>query len=219
MAAFRAHVTTGLTVGYVLGAVVGFNRGVSLETTPVLMCIAAFVGSFLPDVDSDSGTPFDIVFNLFAFVGGGIAFWACLQQTALSPAILLFIPPATAFGIRYGIGELFQRFTRHRGIFHSLPAALIATLLVPVLLQMFLLPSRDVIAISISVGLGYLSHLALDEIYSTINFEGKQFRPKKSLGTALSLTSSTKSVTLVTYLLLVSLILYNWPLLRRLASP
>jgi membrane-bound metal-dependent hydrolase YbcI (DUF457 family) len=195
------------------------NRGVSLDTTPVLMCVAAFVGSFLPDVDSDSGTPVDIVFNLFAFVGGCIAFWACLQQYMLSPLILICIPPATAFGIRYGVGELFQRFTRHRGIFHSLPAAFIATLLVHILLQMFLLPYRDVIAMSVSVGFGYLSHLVLDEIYSTINFEGKRFRPKKSLGTALSLTSSSKQVTCITYLLLVSLILYNWPLLRRIASP
>jgi membrane-bound metal-dependent hydrolase YbcI (DUF457 family) len=219
MAAFRAHVTTGLTVGYVLGAVVGLNRGVGLETTPILMCLAAFVGSFLPDVDSDSGTPFDIVFNLFAFVGGGIAFWACLQQPGLSPVLLLIIPPATVFGIRYGVGELFQRFTRHRGIFHSLPASLIATLLVPVVLQMFVLPYRDVIAMSLSVGFGYLSHLVLDEIYSTVNFDGKRFRPKKSLGTALSLASPSKQVTLVTYLLLASLVLYNWPLLRRFASP
>ncbi len=217
MAAFRTHVSTGLAVGYVTGAVVGFNRGVSLEATPVLMCIAAFIGSFLPDVDSDSGRPFDIVFNLFAFAGGCIAFWFCLRQRSLSALMLFLIPPAVAFGIRYGIGDLFKRFTRHRGIFHSIPAALIATLLVPVLLKLFLLPYRDVLAISISVGLGYFSHLLLDEIYSTINFEDKRFSPKKSLGTALSLTSPSKPVTLVAYLLLITLALYNWPLLQQLA--
>jgi membrane-bound metal-dependent hydrolase YbcI (DUF457 family) len=137
---------------------------------------------------------------------------------ALSPSFVILIPPATAFGIRYGVGELFQRFTRHRGIFHSLSAALIATLLVPVLLQMFLLPYRDVVALSLSVGSGYLSHLVLDEIYSTINFEGKRFRPRKSLDTALALASSSKSVTLVTYLIVIGLILYNWPLWQQAIS-
>ncbi len=205
-------------MGYVTGAVVGFNRGVSLEATPVIMCIAAFIGSFLPDVDSDSGRPFDIVFNLFAFVSGGIAFWFCLQQRALSTLMSFLIPPSVVLSIRYGIGDLFKRFTRHRGIFHSMPAALIATLLTPVLLKMFRLPSRDMIAISISVGLGYFSHLILDEIYSTVNFEGKHFSPKKSLGTALSLTSPSKTVTLIAYLLMVMLILYNWPLLQHIAG-
>lgn len=216
MAAFREHVTAGLTVGYIAGGVVGFNYWMSIEATPVLMCIAAFIGAFLPDMDSDSSTPFDIVFNLFAFVGGCIAFWSCLQQRLVSPVILLLIPPAVVFGIRYGIGEVFQRFTRHRGIFHSIPAALIATLTVPIALQMFVLPYRDLAAISVSIGLGYLSHLVVDEVHSTIDFEGKKFSPKKSLGTALSFTSPSKSVTLVTYLLLLGLFIYNWPLLQRL---
>lgn len=216
MAAFREHVTAGLSVGYLAGSMVGFNGWISIEATPVLMCIAAFIGAFLPDVDSDSGTPFDIVFNLFAFVGGCIAFWICLQQHLVSPIILFVIPPAVVFGIRYGVGEVFQRFTRHRGIFHSIPATLIATSTVPIILQMFVLPHRDVAAISMSVGLGYLSHLVLDEVYSTIDFEGKKFSPKKSLGTALSFTSPSKPVTLVTYLLLLGLIMYNWPFLERL---
>ncbi len=215
MAAFRTHVSTGLAVGYVAGAVVGFNRGVSLEATPVLMCIAAFIGSFLPDVDSDSGKPFDIVFNLFAFAGGCVAFWFCLQQQTLSALLLFLIPPVVVFGIRYGIGDLFKRFTRHRGIFHSIPAALIAALSVLALLKIFLLPYRDMMAMSMSVGLGYFSHLLLDEIYSTINFEGKRFSPKKSLGTALALTAPSKLVTLAAYLLLIALILYNWPLLQQ----
>ena len=216
MAAFREHVTTGLAVGYIAGSIVGFNRWMGTDATPVLMCIAAFIGAFLPDVDSDSGTPFDIVFNLFAFVGGCIAFWSCLQQRLVSPVILLVIPPAVVAGIRYGAGEVFQRFTRHRGIFHSIPAALIATLIVPILLQMFALPYLDLAAISISVGLGYLSHLVLDEVHSTIDFEGKKFSPKKSLGTALSLTSPSKPVTFVAYLLLLGLVVYNWPFLERL---
>lgn len=219
MADFRAHVSTGLAVGYVAGAVVGFNRGVSLEATPVLMCIAAFIGSFLPDMDSDSGKPFDIVFNLFAFAGGCTAFWFCLQQQRTLSALPLFlIPPAVVLGIRYGIGDLFKRFTRHRGIFHSIPAALIATLSVLALLKIFLLPYRDLMALSMSVGLGYFSHLLLDEIYSTINFEGKRFSPKKSLGTAMALTAPSKSATLAAYLLLIALIVYNWPLLQQLTG-
>lgn len=216
MAAFRTHVSTGLAVGYAAGAAVGFGGGVTLDGTPVLMCLAALVGSFLPDVDSDSGKPFEFVFTLFAFVGGCVAFWFCLGQRGWPGPLLFLVPPAVAFGIRYGLGDVFKRFTRHRGIFHSIPAALIATLLTPALVNIFFLPDRDTIAIAASVGLGYVSHLILDEIYATVNFEGKHFSPKKSLGTALALGAPSKSVTTAAYLLLAGLILYNWPLLQSL---
>jgi len=218
MAAFRTHVTVGLAVGYIVGAAAVITRWISLPLTPLLMFFASFIGSFSPDLDSDSGTPFDIVFNLFAFTGGGVAFYYGLQQARLPWTYWLIIPPAVVVFIRYGVGNIFQKFTTHRGIFHSIPATLIVMFGTPVLLQTFPLPVNDVAAIAFSVGAGFLSHLILDEIYATVNFEGLKFKPKKSLGSALALTGSSKNVTLAAYVILVALIVYNLPLLSQLLS-
>jgi hypothetical protein len=62
----------------------------------------------------------------------------------------------------------------------------------------------------------YLRHLILDEIYATVNFEGLKFSPKKSLGSALTLTAPSKTVTIVAYVILLVLIVYNLPLLSQL---
>jgi membrane-bound metal-dependent hydrolase YbcI (DUF457 family) len=218
MAAFRTHVTVGLAVGYIVSAAAVITQWISLPLTPLLMFFASFIGSFSPDLDSDSGTSFDIVFTLFAFTGGGIAFYYGLQQTRLPWTYWLIIPPAVVVFIRYGVGNIFQKFTTHRGIFHSVPATLITMFSTPVLLQTFPLPVNDVAAIAFSVGAGFLSHLVLDEIYATVNFEGLKFKPKKSLGSALAFTKSSKTITIIAYVILVALIVYNLPLLSELLT-
>jgi membrane-bound metal-dependent hydrolase YbcI (DUF457 family) len=216
MAAFRTHVRTGLLVGYLAGVAAVMNQWLKLQLTPLLMFAAAFVGSFLPDLDSDSGTPFDIAFDLFAFTGGCIAFYYCLQRTDIQLIYRLLIPPVVVIFIRYGIGSIFQKFTAHRGIFHSIPATLIATFTTFTLFRAFQLPVTDLTAIALSVGAGYLSHLILDEIYAAVNFEGLKFSPKESFGSALKLTAPSKTVTIVAYVILVVLIVYNLPLLSQL---
>ena len=216
MAAFRTHVRAGLVVGYLGGAAAVINQQIQLQFTPLVMFAAAFIGSFLPDLDSDSGTPFDIVFDLFAFTGGCIAFLHALQKTHLPWMYWILIPPAVVIFIRYGLGAIFQKFTAHRGIFHSIPAALIATLGTATLLSSFALPAHDLAAIAVSVGAGYLSHLILDEVYAAVNFEGHKFAPKKSLGTALNLFAPSKKVTIAAYALLIALIVYNLPLIAQL---
>jgi hypothetical protein len=70
----------------------------------------------------------------------------------------------------------------HRGMFHSIPAVLIAGELA------FLMASGDSVTLrwykAGGVMLGYLSHLLLDEFYSV---EALRLRVKQSFGTALKL--------------------------------
>ncbi len=214
MANFKTHVTAGLVVGYIAGAFAVITKLIFTQLTPLAMFAAGFIGSFLPDLDSDHGKPFSIIFSIAAVTGGCIAFYSFLQRPAIPWYYWIAIPPAIALLIRYGVGEIFQRFTRHRGIFHSIPALGIATLTTPFVLIFFDLLSRDVIAISLSVGLGFLSHLVLDEVYSTVNFEGLKWKPKRSLGTALAFTAPSKTVTVGAYILLIALIVLNWPLIE-----
>ena len=85
--------------------------------------------------------------------------------------------------IRFGLAALLKRYTVHRGMFHSLPAAAIFGEIA------FLLASGDDWRLRLykagAVVLGYLSHLVLDEIYSIQWRHG--LRLKNSFGTALKL--------------------------------
>jgi hypothetical protein len=87
--------------------------------------------------------------------------------------------------IRYGVAELFKRYTVHRGMWHSIPAAATVGLLA------FLLVSGDDIAIrmykTLAVVLGFVIHLILDEIWSV---DLSHARLKKSFGTALKFWNS-----------------------------
>jgi len=210
MAAFRTHVTAGLLVGYAAGALVVLTRWAVAPFTPFAMFAAGFVGAFLPDMDSDSGKPFAIIFSLLAIVGGSIVYLHILSQPPLPWYVWIAFPPLGALAIRYGVGWIFRKYTVHRGIFHSIPAALIATLAAPLALRSFQLNERDLFAIAISVGLGYLSHLILDEVYAFVNFEGLKIKPKKSFGTALSFVEESKTVTVIAYVMLAALAALQW---------
>ena len=168
-------------MGYAAGAIAFVNRWVSWETTPFFMFLASFAGSFLPDLDSDSGKPVALVFDLAAFLGGCIAFGYCIRQSGLSVPLQLGIPPLVALVIRFAVLRIFKKFTAHRGIFHSIPAALVATLATAWLLRFWQLAPADILAISLSLGAGFMGHLILDELYA-VDFEGGRFKPKNALG-------------------------------------
>jgi hypothetical protein len=87
-------------------------------------------------------------------------------------------------------------------MFHSIPAALIAGLLVYLSYHH---PSiRMRIFLAIGVIIGYLSHLVLDEIWS-VDFHGVAIRLSKSAGSALKLVSPSIRATLTCYFILLVL--------------
>lgn len=210
MAAFKAHVTTGLLCGYLAGVtsvVLHFKMG---GYTPLYILAGSFIGSFLPDLDHNEGKPFVIIFSMMAITGWCLAFVHFIRSTPGSQLGWVAIPPLVGLFIRYGLGTIFKKFTSHRGIFHSIPTMLIAVLAVPPALSSFRLPPVDVMAIALSVGLGFLSHLILDELYSMVNFEGILIAPKSSLGSALKFTGQSLPVTITAYLAIAMLAFLNY---------
>ena len=103
--------------------------------------------------------------------------------------------------IRYGLSHLFKHLTVHRGMFHSIPAMLIAGLIV------FLLDHGSDLTVRLflagGVMIGFLSHLVLDELCS-VDFMGMHL--KKSAGSALKLVSKSLPATLICYGILA-----GWP--------
>jgi len=108
------------------------------------------------------------------------------ERMALSPEAIVLAGAALYLLIRFVLARALAKYTVHRGMFHSIPAAIIAGQVA------FLLASGEDVHLRIykagAVFLGYMSHLVLDEVYSIEWYRGR-LRLKKSFGTALKLIS------------------------------
>lgn len=205
MALFREHITFGAVVGVVGGVLLYFY---ALVTDPVLLAIlfvVTIIGSFLPDLDSDSGTPFYLVFGSFTLVCGGIALYYLLTHQPQPLYLLVGLPIATVLLVWGVVGTIVKRFTRHRGMMHSLPVMFITGLSVYIAARSVLAGNTLSLYFALAAALGFASHLILDEIHSENLVDGNPFTNKKSLGTALKLFSNSGPVNLFTYLLLAAL--------------
>jgi hypothetical protein len=206
MASYRGH----LTFAGLLGA--GYGSLALLEGnwdwgTVLIAAGLTTLGGLLPDLDSDSGVPVRELFGVAAAVTPILLFdrvkSLCQQSTEQTVVVLA----ATYLFIRYVLSYLFKSFTVHRGMFHSIPALVIAGLA-----TYLVYPSGDVgrrIFLSGAVMIGFLSHLILDEIYS-VDFMGVRLRLNKYAGSALKLVSKSWPATLTTYLLLALLVWRVW---------
>ena len=205
MALFREHVTVGALTG-AAGVVLLYFY--ALVTDPILLAllfVVTTVASFLPDIDSDSGTPYHIVFGLFSLGCGAIALYYSLNHYHDLWYALVGIPLAVLLFVWFIVGDIFKHFTHHRGIMHSIPAMGIVGLLA--FLAARHLNQGDMLSwwFAAAAAIGFASHLVLDEIYSEVDFDGVPFAAKKSLGTALKLFSESRIVNIIAYLLLVLL--------------
>jgi len=204
MANFKTHISWGVVLAIALivfGLVGSFVSGFQLI---FWIFLAVLIGSFLPDVDSDGGLPFQMIFGLAGLILAGACFYYFFQNEEKDWRILAGLPILLFIFVRFVLGFIFQKMTRHRGIFHSIPAGILAGLITVWFLQYFPIDFNQKIVLGAAVLAGYLGHLILDEIYSTINLKGFSMLPKKSLGSALKFWSSSKTATLLIYFLLLS---------------
>jgi len=105
--------------------------------------------------------------------------------TRLSIAELWILWLGTLVFVRYGLQTVFHKMAVHRGIWHSITAAISCSVLTAILFK-HLLGRPDGVG-WLAAGfmfVGYLTHLTLDEIYSV---DVMDTRLKASFGTALKL--------------------------------
>ena len=141
------------------------------------------VAGMLPDIDSGSGRP---VRESMAFAAAIVPMMLVdrMRMFDLSTEMIVLLGAILYLLIRFGGAALLRKFTVHRGMFHSIPAAVIAAELA------FLLASGDDMNLRIykagGVFVGYMSHLILDEFYS-VKVSVRGVRIKSSLGSAVKL--------------------------------
>jgi membrane-bound metal-dependent hydrolase YbcI (DUF457 family) len=206
MASYRGH----LTFAGLLGA--GYGSLALLEWNwdwgpAVVAAGLTTLGGLLPDLDSDSGVPVRELFATLAAVTPFLLFPSVFTHFRQSTEQTIVVLAAAYLFIRYLLSYLFNRFTVHRGMFHSLPAMLIAGLTTYLVYPSA--NSRLRTFLAVGVALGFLSHLILDEIYS-VDFMGVRLRLNKYAGSAVKLYSKSWTATLTTYLLLAYLLSRVW---------
>jgi membrane-bound metal-dependent hydrolase YbcI (DUF457 family) len=180
MAGFKTHITVSSLLGVGCGGTAYFMYGVPWPTC-VLASGLCGVAGMLPDIDSDSGTPLR---ESVAFAAAVVPMMLLrrFQHSGLSHELIILAGAAVYLLIRFGLAALLKRYTVHRGMFHSLPAALIFGEL-----AYLLSAGEDWRLRAFTAGavmLGFVSHLLLDEIYS---IQWSRGRVKSSFGTAFKL--------------------------------
>jgi membrane-bound metal-dependent hydrolase YbcI (DUF457 family) len=216
MASFRTHISFGIALGVLGGIALGsFALAPGEWSLYILIALSVVVGAISPDIDSDSGVPFHITFASLSLVAAGLVAIATYRAAPTNYVILVgypFLAIVTVWGV---FGAIFKKFTRHRGMVHSIPAALFAGLVLFSFARIGGFADWDSFLLGAAFSVGYILHLVLDEVCSAVNFHGTLFIPNKALGSALKLFSQNRLITVLTYLACGVLIVQNYPALSR----
>jgi membrane-bound metal-dependent hydrolase YbcI (DUF457 family) len=201
MAGFKTHMTVSSTLG------VGYAAaGYLVLDMPWPSCVLAGglcgVAGMMPDLDSASGRP---IRESTAFAAAVVPLLLIdrFQHMGLANETMVLAGALIYLLIRFGAGKLLKMYAVHRGMFHSIPAALIAGMLGFMICGCTDIDAR--LFKGAAVFAGFMSHLMLDEIYS-IDWSRGVPRLKKSFGTAIKMWGKSLPANLVTYAKLFALL-------------
>jgi membrane-bound metal-dependent hydrolase YbcI (DUF457 family) len=177
----------------------------SIGDMPPLTCALAgglcAISGMLPDLDSGSGSPLK---ESVAFAAALVPLLLIsrLQQLGLPVEGIILFGAAVYLAIRFGMTWLLENHSAERGMYHSLPAALIAGQI-----AFLAYSSEDPLRryfVASAVVVGFLTHLVLDEIWAVKLglFGSKQ---KKAFGTALKFHGPEAWSNLLAYVLVIVL--------------
>ena len=204
MAAYREHVS----VSTLLGLGVGAGAYFALGFTPIQGALAGWLtalGGMLPDLDSQTGRPVREMFGLVAAIAplalvNRVIAWLGLDSGSIEMVMLLIV--LMYLMIKYGGQMLIGAVAVHRGMFHSLPAMIIAAEIT------YLVYPHESARVKLLMGggvaIGFFSHLLLDEMYS-VQWSGVRIKVKKSAGSAIKMFGKLFVPNVITYSLLLVL--------------
>ncbi|MEX1042617.1 MAG: metal-dependent hydrolase [Pirellulaceae bacterium] len=180
MADFNTHISASTVAGIGMGTA-GYLIFDLPETTCMIAAGLCSVAGTLPDLDSGSGRPFRETTAILAAIVPMLMIDR-FQHLGMNAEAIALAGAITYIVVRFGVAELFRKYTVHRGMWHSIPAAFCCTL------AAFLIVSGEVLDVRLfkagAVFVGFMVHLILDEIWS-VEWQGGTPKFKKSFGTAI----------------------------------
>jgi LexA-binding, inner membrane-associated putative hydrolase len=184
MANFNTHLSIAIAASMGAALVAVNVHLIATADMPWLIFLGT-LGGLLPDIDASNSRPVKLLFNVLALMG--VAGALQVFKNDYDPYPLLLIVAGTYLFIRHIVFALFNRLTVHRGVFHSILAAVFFALLMTCISYHFL--HWNVLQAWLNglfIALGFIVHLLLDELFSVDLFNA---RMKNSFGTALKLFS------------------------------
>lgn len=203
VAGFHTHIAVSTAVGVGYACWGGAQYELSVSTCALAGGLCSIAG-IMPDLDSDSGIPARETISLAAAIVPMLLFQR-FQALGIGIEHMVLLGAPIYLVIRFGLGSVLKSVSVHRGMFHSIPAAIIAGLIGYLICDSGVHLVRYYKAFAVT--LGYMTHLLLDEIWS-LEFGAGLPRVKKSFGTALKLFGDEPGATLTTYCLLGLLTLF-----------
>ena len=196
---FKTHLAAGILTGLAVGAF-GF---ISHDLDPVhagAVMIMGTTGGLLPDMDSDTGKPLALLFQLLSVLFPVLAYPHVKFLYGQDITFLICYYTVSYLFINYGVMPAVKKMTRHRGMMHSIPFAILAG----EASFLLLLPSGITTAVygSLAVFGSVFAHLVLDELGAMTFAFGFIPMVKQSAGSALKLKGHIAS-TVVMYVFLV----------------
>lgn len=178
-----------MTGSTIVGAVYGYwgimHQGMSIESG-LLAAGLCGVSGMLPDLDSNSGVPVRETSN-FASAVVPMLMIDRFRAIGMTTEEMALVAMLIYLFMRFVLVGVFKNYTKHRGMWHSLPAAasvfLLAYLVIPC--------HSEAVRVykSLAVALGFMTHLVMDEIWSITVRHGR-IRLKRSFGTALKFSNN-----------------------------
>ncbi len=202
MAGFHTHITVSTAVGVGYAFVGGTYFQLPLSTCAIAGGLCSICG-IMPDLDSDHAVPARETLSFLAAVAPMLLFYRFHYEGLPTENILLFGAPLYLL-IRFGFGQMLK-VSVHRGMFHSIPAAVIAGLIAYVMCDTGMSFGRSFKGVAATIG--YLTHLVLDEIWA-VEISGARLRLKKSFGTAMKLLGNSGPANSATWALLAGMSLF-----------
>ena len=121
MANFKTHITGSTLLGIAYGTIAYTQFEVPLGHCAVAAGLCSVAG-MLPDLDHKLGIPLREMLCFVAIVVPMLMIRR-FEEMGFTPEEMVFVSGVLYVLIRFVGGELFKRFTVHRGMWHSIPAA------------------------------------------------------------------------------------------------
>ncbi len=199
MAGFKTHLLWAMGGGGALAAI-GFTKGhIGLKEAGAVTILAT-MGGLLPDLDSDTGKPLELLFQLLSILIPMSIYMLLRLHLGEDISVMLLVFTLGYLAVQYLICPFIKKLTVHRGIMHSIPFAVLCGQIAFLLFSG--VPRLTAIYYAFGIFSGCMIHLLLDEFYS-ISFKGVIPRFNRASGTALTFYSSSAGATLAVYLLLI----------------
>lgn len=176
----------------------------------IILTIIGMIGGLLPDIDLDTSKISQIGFTFASLFGASFLMVLFINYRpshfgkSLEPIDMIIVWGVLFLILKFIVFWLFSKFTKHRGMVHSIPYMAVLSLGFVLLSFYFLkLPPTLSWLFGLFLFFGSVVHLILDEIYS-VNVYGLKI--KKSFGSALKFYDPKKPLQYTTlYLILFAL--------------